>query len=213
VENFIPIIIFGVVILFKVLRRIFEYREGRPKTDEAGWDGADAADAGPQKDWNTTAGGPGPVAGMETVRQDVNYVPEAAGRQAPEPSKHVEAILEQLKRQIGGNVISSAPATVPESPLPTGETPRSTPVKRKKKYLSEETVETGAAAPTPPLPQSQKELVDQTMATAFPRAIKMVRETRRSVRRPIRLSARGRENLRHGILMAEVLSPPRVYDI
>jgi len=217
VENLIPFVIFGAIILFKVFRGIAEYREGRPGRDEAEWDDNDAA--GGEKNWNTPAASfpgqaTGPVATVKTVRQNANYAPGAAGRQAAKPSKHVEAILEQLKRQIEGNVISSAPVatTVPASPPPAGETPRSAPVSRKKKYLSAETVEE-AAVPTPGLPQSQKELVDQTMAKAFPRAIKMVRETRRSIRRPIRLSARGRENLRHGILMAEVLSPPRVYDI
>jgi hypothetical protein len=72
--------------------------------------------------------------------------------------------------------------------------------------------------PAPPpaqaaTPQTQRELVDQTMATAFPQAMKMIRESRRSMRQPIALSARGKANLRRGILMAEVLGPPRAYDL
>jgi len=202
VEKLLPFLIFGIIIAVKVIRGIAEFREGRPGTDDGEW-------ADDDEGWTPTV--PAPVQG--SGREQPTRQPEAvSGPAGPSPVRRpgnrIEMVLEEFKRQLESDV-----PHVPEPALatPTPPAPASPHRKKQRNYLPAESVEAAAAPPAPP--QSQKELVDQTMAKAFPRAIKMVRETRRSVRSPIHLSARGKKNLRHGILMAEVLGPPRAYDI
>ena len=74
-----------------------------------------------------------------------------------------------------------------------------------------------ASAPPPPIPRRLSnpaaEAMGASLATAFPAARKMTRGIGAKSRAPIRLDGIGRANLRRGLLMSEVLGPPRAFDV
>lgn len=212
------------IVIIKVLRNLAQFRDNRPKTDGSKWDGNQG---------RTSV----PPAGPQTQRPTIfpsqpraPRVPVARTRpmpQASKPSPRVATILEQLRQQVERDVnprTDLGPGPQPQTDLGPGPQPQTDlgpgpqpqvdlgPGPQTLPWAPAIVQPVSSNAPPPP-PQTQQELVEQTMATAFPAAIKMIRETQRGLRPPILLSARGKANLRRGVLLAEVLGPARAYDV
>ena len=60
---------------------------------------------------------------------------------------------------------------------------------------------------------AERELAQQALAAALPKAMQAVGRIQRTKRGPIRLRAMGKTNVRVAILMGEVLTAPRAFDI
>ena len=191
-ENLIPVIIFIVIVVVQILRRVAEYKNNRPtkNEDSGGWDDGGWTPATPHA--KPTHAPPNP--------------------QQPQPSGRVTSILEQLKQQIEEQITPQ-----PVTPTPPTTTSPAGNSQTKRKYISEQALEKRPVdTPVPEekaLPQPQNELMQKTFATAFPQAMKLARQAKPSTRQTIILNARGRRNARIGILMSEVLGPPRSYDV
>lgn len=201
----IPIIIF-VVIVINVLRRLAEFNRNRPRTDDGGW-----------QEWSGDAAPTTPTAAQGSASR-------------PPPSERVRQILEQLEQ---GNRPPPAPVLLPvPPPLPAPRptlTPPPLPVTQRtpaapaaRRYLSPEVLQTAAAAdpevdaavPLPALPvASPDHSVRQSLGQSLPPTPGLAYGMRSRNRQPYRIQARGRRNLRRAIVLAEVLGPPRAFDV
>jgi hypothetical protein len=196
----LPIIIF-VIIVINVLRRIAEFNRNRPKTEDDG------------TEWTAETGDP-------TLPPTLR--PEKSAR--PTPSDRVREILEQLGQRepspppLTPVVPPPLPTPVPP-PVPVARPAYSAPVARR--YLAEETPEqpqaevATAEASMPPLsrPPTSDAVYRESLRKAFPPALAIIRETRAQGRPPFTIRLRGRQSLRQAIVLAEVLGPPRAFDL
>lgn len=204
-----------VVVVITVLRRLAEYNRNRPRSDDE-W-----------SEWTAEGTSPPPPARPPVPR--------------PTPSERVRQILEQLAQQEEPTrpPLVPPPPPVPQTPAPpaTPTAPPPLPAVRPppvptarpayaapapRRYLSEDALAAAAAPETTTLEVAAPLTVRapaadavyrESLRKAFPPAAAMVRETRAQGRRPFVIRMRGRQSLRQAIALAEVLGPPRAYDL
>ncbi len=195
----IPIIIF-IIVVINILRRIAEFNRNRPKTD------------GDWTEWNAGSSDPANTAEVPRPR--------------PTPSDRVREILEQLAQGEASPPATAPPVPPPlpapaPPPLPAPRPAYAAPVTRR--YLTEDTATPPApapvrasieeAAPAAPRLPSTDAVYRESLRKAFPPAMAIIRETRSQGRPPFAVRLRGRHSLRQAIVLAEVLGPPRAFDL
>lgn len=206
-ENFLPIIIF-VIVVINVLRKVAEFNRNRPQRD---------ADAAP--DWPDGAATP-PGMRPERPRRPALPRPEVV------PSERVRQILEQLA-QANGTAPRPPLSAAPEparraaaAPLPPPLPSRHAAAAPERRYLSnaalsDRTDEADDGADDERLPpmRSNAKVVRESRAASLPAAPRLPAQGQDRQRRPYAVAVRGRHNLRRAIVLTEVLGRPRAYDV
>lgn len=205
--KFLPILIF-IVIVINVLRRLAEYNRNRPQSGDEGW-----------QEWPGDQ--PVPPAGPAATPAR----PATAPR--PTPSDRVREILEQLAQ--GDRPVPppvARPVVPPPVPRPVSVPPPvASPVRPAvppaRRYLSAEAVEAAREVerevatdvPHLPAPLAGEAIVRESLGKALPAMPALAHGMRARHRRPYVVQVRGRHHLRRAIVLAEVLGPPRAYDV
>lgn len=197
-EGLIPLLIVGGILIFKALRAFVDQQNtSRPRSGDTDWQDDKEGDWEEWDSSTTQKQGPAPQPAPATI-----------------PSARVASILAALERQQKKEPPPVA-ATRPEPPTvvePAAPAPQPLP-SRKRTYLSEDNLVETAAAEVRQVAQSTRDVIDESMAVAFPAAKAAVRQARTGTHRAIRVRAQGRSNLRRGILLSEILGPPRAFDL
>lgn len=137
--------------------------------------------------------------------------PPPPPRDATKPSAKVEAILRELERQ---QQVKAPPPVPVETVSREADVDGSTPATRH--YLSGDALTTLHDSLSDGLVKTSKterEMMGEALATAFPIGVKQARKAGSGDARPVVLNAMGRANVRQGILFAEVLGRPRAFDL
>jgi hypothetical protein len=197
-ENLLPFIIIGVIILFRIVKAVLEQASqtrSAPRREET-WE----EDQG----WETWQAPPSEPA-----------VPESPAPSKPTPpvlvpSPEIAAILEKLaerKRQ------KQAPQPAPEPVVPAAAPPKAPDLAVPLPETS--VVVASPQGGEPPLPaiKSPEQVVSESLAAGFPDTGRMAASTDPGQRQRIIVPVVGRRNLRTGILLAEILGPPRAFDL
>jgi hypothetical protein len=191
-ENLIPFIIVGVILLVRFLKAAAAQQQRR-----GGYDGGNAPGEAEESDWED----------WETVTVE-EAVPQAPPK--PTPSPKVAKILAALEE---GKKATTPPPLEAAAQPGAGTGPASFTVAGVGTGLAAEAGMADVGAPRPgATPKPTRELMDESLAVAFPQAMKAVRALRPGTRRTIVVRAGSIRDLRQGILLSEVLGPPRAFD-
>ncbi|MCK5802861.1 MAG: hypothetical protein KAI66_08515 [Lentisphaeria bacterium] len=148
-----------------------------------------------------------PAGDSEDGWQERGEVPQVGRR----PPATVDELLGQLRQGIE-QATRPTPPPVPPSPAPV----RRKAVVRVKEPLPVASLsgDLGTLGEMNETGQRQaSKLVTESLSGAFPKAQAMTKQLARGTRSPVSLSVKGRSALRRGILLSEVLGPPRAFDV
>ena len=225
-EKFFIFIVFGVVVVINIVRKMAEYNRSRPGNED-GWDNWDGNDASPQPTpaRSPTRVSPAPAGPVRTT---------AAGTPR-QPSDRVRKILQQLQQMESGQAptqrtVAAAPPPPPEPvvvpakpliaarPEPPPPAP-SAPPRAESTFAPVGEPAVSMAFAEADLPDMSNLLNPHGMGIGLEETFPDVpgrgsrRKARLGHRRPIAIRARGRANMRRGIIMAEIFGQPRAFDI
>lgn len=149
-----------------------------------------------------------------TVQKTPPPTPTPAPRPIPAPPPRPKPVPRAPEpRPIQAKTVTARPE-IPHQTKPYAE-----PTHRR--YLGEEARKTAdslnqdveADLPSRTSDEAAANVARESLARAFPSAMRMVRATRVGARRPIVINATGQGNLRRAIILSEVLGQPRAFDV
>jgi hypothetical protein len=221
----VPIIIF-IIIVINVLRRIAEFNRKRPKTEDdwREWSAADDASAPPSplRPSGSQAVPPRPTP-SDRVREILEQLGQGGEPSPPPFAVPVPPPLPVLPSPVPPPLPVLRPVLqVPAPPpllAPAARPAYAAPAVRR--YLAEEAAaepKAVVAATEPATPLSTRmpttdAVYRESLRKAFPPAMGIIREARSQGRTPFTIRLRGRQYLRQAIVLAEVLGPPRAFDL
>ena len=220
-ENVIFFLIFGAIMVFKIIRGL--KAQQTPESDSAG------RSLGNDDEWDSWDAGGAPRAVPAVPARSAGAAsPAAPQRTRAQPSPKVAAILQALEQQQAKAAPTAPPPLAPvEAPVGRRvETPTAIPVETLadavgrvpaagRKYLDSSRAklrEPARSASAPSAERRETRVAAAALDRAFPTASELSTTTV-GARAPIVVNMRRKARIREGILMSEILGPPRGFDV
>ena len=217
-----PFIFFLIIVLIGIGRivKMLQEQQGSSRNQPAPWD-----EGWEQENENTA-----PWEQPDYVPPSKPAQPDPARSQTPPPVQPQHTFPTPKQRQRAaeasarrraepGQLLTKEPAPQQVQQQQRQQTFSEEQLKEKLAHAKVARAEIGTAeadvyqAPAMPELKSADEMMDESLAAAFPAARRMVKALRPGVHRPIYLRVSGRKNLRKAVLMSEILGPPRSFDV